>query len=170
MVSDAELIRTVLRGDRAEFAVLVARYERMVWATAWRVLKDDHAAADVGQEAFLQAYQRLGDLRDPEQFGVWLLRIVRRESVRLAKQRKRDEVREHTGEQQATSLPAESEELVEAVAGLPEHERQVVVLRYLHGYAVAEIAQALGRPVGTVTKHLSRAVQRLKQVYKGVIR
>ena len=88
----------------------------------------------------------------------------------MAKQRKRDEVREHTGEQQATSLPAESEELVEAVAGLPEHERQVVVLRYLHGYAVAEIAQALGRPVGTVTKQLSRAVQRLKQVYKGVIR
>jgi len=58
MQADAEIVRAVLRGDREEFAALVARHERSVWATAWRVLRDDHAAADAGQEAFLQALTR----------------------------------------------------------------------------------------------------------------
>src|SRR4051812_44236621 len=90
MQSDAEIVRAVLCGDREAFASLVARHERAVWATAWRVLRDDHAAADVGQEAFLQAFHRLGALRRPEQFGVWLLQIARRESLRLARRRARD--------------------------------------------------------------------------------
>src|SRR5258708_19741698 len=87
MTADAEIVRTVLRGGPGAFAALVARHERAVWATAWRALRDDHAAADAGQEAFLQAFHRLGDLRRPEQFGVWLLQIARRESLRLARRR-----------------------------------------------------------------------------------
>src|SRR5947209_333034 len=90
MQGDAEIVRAVLRGDRGAFATLVARHERAVWTTAWRVLRDDHAAADAGQEAFLRAFHRLGDLRRPEQFAVWLLRIARRESIRLARRRARD--------------------------------------------------------------------------------
>jgi RNA polymerase sigma-70 factor (ECF subfamily) len=73
MQADAEIVRAVLGGNREAFAALVARHERAVWATAWRVLRDDHAAADAAQDAFLQAFRRLGDLRRPEQFGVWLL-------------------------------------------------------------------------------------------------
>src|SRR5262249_57094256 len=88
--ADEEIVRAVLRGDREAFALLVSRHERAVWATAWRVLRDNHAAADAGQEAFLQAFRRLGDLRRPEQFGVWVLRIARREAIRLARRRGRD--------------------------------------------------------------------------------
>src|SRR3954451_7677694 len=90
MQTDAEIVRAVLSGDREACAALVARHERAVWATAWRVLRDDHAAADAGQEAFLRAFHRLGDLRRPEDFGVWLLRIARREAIRLARRRARD--------------------------------------------------------------------------------
>jgi hypothetical protein len=54
MRADAEIVGAVLRGDREAFAALVSRYERAVWATAWRVLRDDHAAADAAQEAFLE--------------------------------------------------------------------------------------------------------------------
>lgn len=80
MQTDAEIVRAALLGDRGAFAALVARHERAVWATAWRVLRDDHAAADAGQETFLKAFHRLGALRRPELFGVWLLRIARRTS------------------------------------------------------------------------------------------
>ena len=48
MQADAEIVGAVLGGDREAFAALVSRYERAVWATAWRVLRDDHAAADAG--------------------------------------------------------------------------------------------------------------------------
>ena len=180
MQADAEIVRAVLCGDREAFAILVARYERAVWATAWRVLRDEHAAADAGQEAFLQAFHRLGDLRRPEQFGVWLLRIARRESVRLARRRARDprrsidesgtdppEDREGT-DGSASRLTEDAEDLLMALARLPEHERLVVVLRYLDGRSVAEVAAALGRPVGTVTKQLSRAMERLRVKSKGV--
>lgn len=182
MQADAEIVRAVLRGDRGAFAALVARHERAVWATAWRTLRDDHAAADAMQEAFLQAFRRLGDLRQPEQFGVWLLRIARRESIRLARRRasdpsrpldesRGDELGNHDrGEEAATRLSADAEDLLTAVARLPEHERLVVVLRYLDGLSVAEVAKALGRPVGTVTKQLSRAIERLKVRTKGAVR
>ena len=63
---------------------------------------------------------------------------------------------------------ADAEDLLAAVARLPEHERIVIVLRYVDGRSVAEVAAALGRPIGTVTKQLSRAIERLKIKTKGV--
>ena len=176
--ADADIVRAVLRGDREAFAALVARHERAVWATAWRVLRDDHAAADAGQEAFLQAYLRLGDLRRPERFGVWVLRIARRQAIRLARRKAHETGRslDETGtvpptgrDGSTTRLPADVEELLTAVARLPEHERLVVVLHYLDGRPVAEVAAALGRPVGTVTKQLSRAIERLRIRTRGVL-
>ena len=178
MQPDAEIVTAVLRGDRKVFASLVTRYERAVWATSWRVLRDDHAASDAAQEAFFQAFQRLGELRKPSLFGAWLLQIARRESIRLAKRRRRDPVRsidEVDAERHvhwddaATRLFLDAKELLDAVAKLPEHERIVVVQHYLDGRSVADVAAGLGRPVGTVTKQLSRAIQRLKLNAKGVI-
>jgi RNA polymerase sigma-70 factor, ECF subfamily len=172
MQADGEIVRAVLRGDRDAFATLVARHERAVWTTAWRVLRDNHAAADAGQEAFLHAFRRLRDLRSPEQFGIWLLRITRRESIRLSRRRVRDpshsldeagaDPPQDPAASQLNGLSNDSEELLAAVAKLPEHERIVVALRYLDGHSVAEVAAALGRPIGTVTKQLSRAIERLK--------
>ena len=160
MQADGDIVRAVLRGDREAFAALVARHQRAVWTTAWRVLRDDHAAADAGQEAFLQAFLRLGDLRRPERFGVWVLRIARRQAIRLARRKAHDAGRslDETGtvspvdrDGSTTRLPTDAEELLTAVARLPEQERLVVVLHYLDGRPVAEVAAALGRPVGTVT-------------------
>jgi RNA polymerase sigma-70 factor (ECF subfamily) len=178
MRADADIVRAVLRGDREAFAALVARHERAVWATAWRVLRDDHAAADAGQEAFLQAFLRLRDLRRPERFGVWVLRIARRQATRLAR-RKAHEAGRSLDETETvpsmnlngstTRLSTDAEELLTAVARLPEHERLVVVLHYLDGRPVAEVAAALGRPIGTVTKQLSRAIERLRIRTKGVL-
>ncbi|QEH34561.1 ECF RNA polymerase sigma factor SigW [Aquisphaera giovannonii] len=175
MQSDGEIVRAVLRGQREAFAALVIRHERAVWATAWRVLRDGHAASDAGQEAFLMAFRRLRDLRDPDQFGAWLLRIAGREAARLARRRAREPGRSQSlddcGIEAPAGLSEGSEELLEALARLPDHERVVVSLRYLDGLPVAEVAAALGRPVGTVTKQLSRAIERLKaHVNRGVTR
>lgn len=170
MQTDAEIIRDVLGGDRRAFAALVVRHERAAWATAWRVLRDDHAAADAAQEAFLLAFRRLDGLRRPELFGVWLLRIARREAVRMARERARapsGPLGEPGAQPRATRVPPDSEALLAAVARLPEHERVVVAMHYLEGRAVSEVASALGRPVGTVTKQLSRAVERLRLKLKG---
>jgi len=55
------------------------------------------------------------------------------------------------------------DELVDAIGRLPEHERIVVVFHYLDGYSATEVAAMTGRPVGTVTKQISRGLDRLRQ-------
>jgi RNA polymerase sigma-70 factor (ECF subfamily) len=178
MLSDAEIVRAVLAGDREAFASLVTRHERAAWATARCILRDDHAASDAAQEAFLQAYHRLSSLREPARFGFWLLRIVRREAVRLARQRSRHTTRSLAevnrdppdDMQPSARLSNDSEAVLAAVTRLPVHERLVLVLRYIDGLSVAEIASVLGRPVGTVTKQLSRAIARLKGNLREVLR
>lgn len=169
MISDAEIVRAVVAGDRDAFAVLVSRHERGAWTTAWRVLRDYHAACDAAQEAFLQAYRRLGSLREPARFGVWLLRIADREAVRMARRRAMSPARP-LAEDDGLTPPAAADaplddgdaDVLDAVARLPDPERLVVALFYLEGRPVAEVAAVLGRPVGTVTKQLSRAVRRLR--------
>jgi RNA polymerase sigma-70 factor (ECF subfamily) len=178
MRGDAEIVREVLAGDQRSFAQLVARHEKAAWATAWRVLRDEHAASDAVQEGFLQAFGRLKNLREQSSFGAWLLRIVRREAVRLARQRSRHAARSISegaddladAEKARSSLQADRERMLAAVARLPEHERVVVSLRYLEGHAVTEISVILGRPIGTVTKQLSRALERLRGKLKEVRR
>jgi RNA polymerase sigma-70 factor (ECF subfamily) len=180
MAPDAEIVRAVLGGEREAFAALVARYERGAWMMARRVLRDDHAAADAAQEAFLQAYRRLGELRTPECFGAWLMRIARREAIRQARRNARrpdrslgdrngdspdDPVVMAAGE---SRLAEDCEEILAALGRLPQHERVAVVLRYLDGYSMVEVAAALGRPLNTVTKQLSRAIARLKGLLREV--
>ncbi len=55
------------------------------------------------------------------------------------------------------------EDLVKSVGRLPEHEQEVVIFHYIDAYSVAEVAELTGRPVGTVTKQLSRAISRLRE-------
>jgi RNA polymerase sigma-70 factor (ECF subfamily) len=174
MHTNDELIRAALGGEQAAFAELVRRYERAAWATAWKVLRDYHAAQDATQDAFVEAYRRLGQLRCPDHFGVWLLRITQREAWRLARRRRQAQslavVADHAAGTAPDPLTPETDDLLQALGRLPEHERLVVALRYLDGYPVAEVARLTGRPVGTVTKQLSRALERLRSFFREVHR
>jgi RNA polymerase sigma-70 factor (ECF subfamily) len=168
MRTNDELIRAVLGGQQVAFAELVRRYERTVWTTVWKVLRDHHAAEDATQNAFVEAYRQLGQLRHPAYFGVWLLRIAHREALRISRRRGPSQSLDAIGDvvesDVTSSVTGESGALLAAVGSLPDHERLVVTLRYLDGHSVADVAQLTGRPVGTVTKQLSRAIERLKSI------
>ena len=165
MPSTEELVKATRTGGASAFANLVRRYERAAIITAHSVLKDFHLAQDAAQEAFVIAYQRLGQLRDAASFGPWLLRIVRRRALRLQRGRKGERIASECVDRPAAETRdwmEPYEEVVQRIARLPEHERIVVVMRYIDGCSVQEIADLCGRPVGTVTKQLSRAIQRLR--------
>jgi RNA polymerase sigma-70 factor (ECF subfamily) len=174
MRTNEELIVAILEGEQTAFADLVRRYERAAWTTAWKVLRDYHAAQDATQNAFVEAYRRLGQLRSPAHFGLWLLRITRREALRLARRHGKTRSLACAGDSAASEvpepLPAETGDLLLAIGRLPEHERLVVALRYLEGLPVAEVARLTDRPVGTVTKQLSRAIERLRSLLREVNR
>lgn len=173
MPSDATLVDRALGGDRTAYGELICRYTQCVMATAWHVLRDYHAAEDAVQEVFLHAYQKLGGLRDHGRFGPWVIQIARRHAVRAAANRKKT-VSLDAAETPAASdadrhsatgqLGDDQQELLDAVARLPEHEQVVVALRYFQDRGVHEIAEITGRPVGTVTKQLSRSHRRLREL------
>jgi RNA polymerase sigma-70 factor (ECF subfamily) len=172
MRTNDELIAAILSGESIAFAELLRRYERAAWATAWKILRDYHATQDATQNAFVEAYRRLGQLRSSAHFGLWLLRITRREALRLARRRSKAHslasVRTLALSTADDPLTPESEDLLLAVGRLPEHERLVVALRFLDDHSVAEVARLTGRPVGTVTKQLSRAIERLRSMFREV--
>jgi RNA polymerase sigma-70 factor (ECF subfamily) len=165
MPSTEELVRATQAGEPSAFAELVRCYQRAAIITAHAVLLDFQLAQDAAQEAFLIAYQRLGQLRDAASFGPWLLRIARRRALRLKRGRNAERVvvgRVDRAAAAACDWIEPYEEVVQHVARLPEHERIVVTMRYVDGRSVKEIADSTGRPAGTITKQLSRAIQRLR--------
>jgi RNA polymerase sigma-70 factor (ECF subfamily) len=165
MPSTEELVKAAQAGGIAAFAELVRRYERAVIVMAYSVLGDFHWAQDAAQEAFVIAYQKLGGLRDSTSFGPWLLRIARHRAVRLKRGRKAKTAGINCDELTATlsgDWMQPYTEVVQQIARLPEHERIVTVMRYVDGRSVKDIAELTGRSVGTITKQLSRAIERLR--------
>ncbi len=168
MRSDAEIVGLVKAGQIDAYAELVVRYERLVRAAAWHVVRDRHAADDATQEAFVAALQALGSLRDGAKFGPWLLAIARNRAGKALRARCRSpalvgDFDAHAADSRA--LTEASGLVLELLEQLPEHERIVVGLKNLQGHSVQEIAEITGRPVGTVTKQLSRGYERLRQWY-----
>ena len=164
MPSTEELVNAAKAGETTAFAELVRRYEGTALATAWSLTGDFHAAQDVAQDAFVIAFKKLTQLRDARTFGPWLLSILGREARRTNRtQARRREV----------SAPnellinrdewwREFQEIVPMLQRLPEQERLVLSLRFIDGLSVREIAEATERPLGTVTKQLSRGINRLR--------
>ena len=168
MQSDAELVKAALDGERDAFAVLVKRYERPVRAMAMDVLGDRTNAQDVAQDAFVKAYENLPTLRKSSAFGPWLMKITRRCALTMVRQKPGKTTLDSTDLYFADStdgqLDEQKQRLLAAVLKLPETERQAVMLRYFSGHSVRDVASIAGRSVGTVTKQLSRAHKRLRNI------
>jgi len=162
------LVNAVLNGEKDLFAELVKRYERPVRAVALDVLGDYHSATDVSQDTFVRAYEKLGRLRKSESFGPWLMKITRRCALDSARRRPKEarlEIKIAAAIENPDGwLDEDKQSLLAAVVKLPGSEKQVVMLRYFGDNSVNDVANLLGRSVGTVTKQLSRAHIRLRKI------
>ena len=87
--SDAEMARRAVGGDRSAFGELVERHARQTAALAYALVRDREKARDMAQEAFLEAFQALGGLREPARFGAWLAGIVRRRCIYAIRRERR---------------------------------------------------------------------------------
>ena len=166
-VSDKELVRAVQAGDREAYGQLVIRYERSLRAVIAQIVSDIHVAEDLAQDAFVKAFQNVSRLRNPSRFGPWLYKIARHEALMWIRRRPRiteGSLSKDTPLEQCDGRLSEaSEQLLKAVMTLPSQEQRVVLLRYFEGHPVGDIARMIGRPIGTVTKQLSRAHVRLRR-------
>lgn len=152
------------------FAELIAEFQSSAQAWAYNALGDSHLAQDVVQEAFLTAYQKIDQLRDPAAFPGWLKRIVLTQAHRQTRRKSPSllPLEDEAGEQRDDpALHAETREIEEqisrAVRALPEHEREVTELFYITGYSQQEIAERLALPLTTVKKRLQYAREHLRE-------
>lgn len=165
------LIRAAQAGDLEAFGQVVQRFQDLAYAVAYTIVGDAHLAQDVAQEAFIEAYLCLPSLREPAAFPGWFRRIVVKRGDRLVRGKAPalvplDLVGPLASEQPDPACQAEARELQgrvrAAIASLPEHDRQVVLLFYMAGRSQSEIAALLELPVSTVKKRMFDARKRLR--------
>jgi len=168
--SDAELIKAVVKGDKSAFAVIVSRYENAVYVVALNVLGNHQCAQDAVQETFLKVYENLGLLRRTGAFSSWILKIAERCALEMNRRRQSETdlycVAEAIAKCSDENVTKEGPRVLAAVMRLPGKQRDVVILRYLGGYSVRDIARMKGRAIGTVTKDLSRAHRNLYKIFE----
>lgn len=153
------------------FGDLIAPFQSIARGWAYNALGDAHLAQDVVQEAFLTAYQKIDQLRDPAAFPAWLRRIVLTYCHRVTRRKAPHLLPLEDGEASSRQAdPAASvedrelkEQVTRAVRALPEHERVVTELFYITGYSQQEIAERLVLPLTTVKKRLQYAREHLRE-------
>ena len=160
-----DLIRRCQAGDEQAFAELFHRYKNLVYKTAYLMLGDADEAEDVLQEVFVQVYKSL-DAYDPGKgaFTTWLHRITVNRCLNWRRKR-------HPSlplDRVHIPLPSpegrmEEKAVWQAVKGLSDKLRAVVVLRYYWELSYAEIAQILDIPLGTVKSRLNLALRTLRK-------
>lgn len=164
---------------REAFSELVIRFQDMAFGCAFAVLGDVYLAQDTAQEAFVVAWQKLAQLREPAAFPGWFKRIVLTQCNRLLRCKRLQMVPLEAGATASTGDPgphfsAERQQLLtrvlQAINALPENERLVTTLFYVNGYTQADIGEFLEVPVSTVNKRLYSARQRLKGSVVGLVK
>lgn len=174
--SDARLVEAALAGDRDAFGDLVTRYQHRLYNALVRIGGEPEDAADAAQEAFIQAYQKLGSFRGESKFYTWLCRIAM--NVSFSRRRRRrpttslDDAKDRAGEEpmdrQATPMDGamrqeEIQQVQTALAHLGGQHSKILVLREIEGCSYEAIADILKLPVGTVRSRLFRARMQLKE-------
>jgi RNA polymerase sigma-70 factor (ECF subfamily) len=178
--TDEELVARATAGDLDSFNQLVARWERPIYALAYRTLGREEDARDVVQEAFLRAFRGLRGFKGEAKFSSWLYRITLnlcRDWIRKERRAPIVQVPEGTdpidlADDQAA--PVESvEEMVarremsqavaRAMAELPEEQRTAIMLKEYHGLTFQEIADLLECPLSTVKTRLYQGLSVLRR-------
>ena len=168
--SDEELVSLSQAGDLDSFNQLVLRWERPIYALAYRVIGREEDARDVAQETFLRAFRALKGFKGQAKFSSWLYRIALNLCRDWMRRQRRAPVVQAPEGVELMDLasergPAESiEDLVsrrelsavvaDAMALLPEEQRTAIILKEYHGLTFQEIADLLDCPLSTVKTRL----------------
>ena len=162
------LVERAREGDEVAFSELVDLEGDLCYAIAYRILRDTEVADDAVQHAFVLAWQELPRLRDPERFGPWLHRLLVNACYEEARRQRRwtTRIRALPIDGPAGPDPMASvddrDALDRAFARLTPEHRSVFVLRHHVGLPLAEIAEVVGVPVGTVKSRLHHATETLR--------
>ena len=178
MRSDEELVARCVQGDADSFNQLVVRWERPIYALAYRVIGREEDARDVCQEAFLRAYRAIRGFKGQAKFSSWLYRITlnlcrdwmrRQRRAPFVHPREDVDLVELAGEEVSETIEDRvarkdlGRVVARVMARLPEEQRTAIVLKEYHGLTFQEIADLIGCPLSTVKTRVYQGLAVLRR-------
>ena len=177
--TDEELVARSKTGDTESFNQLVKRWERPIFALAYRTLGREEDARDVTQETFLRAFRALSGFKGDAKFSSWLYRIalnlcrdwMRKERrapvVAVPEGVEMEQLAADQGPMETVEdLAARAElsrEVAKAMAHLPEEQRHAIILKEYHGLTFQEIADLMRCPLSTVKTRVYQGLSTLRK-------
>lgn len=166
--SDAELVNAVNQGDFTAFEALYLRHRDWVVALAYRFTTDHQLSSDVLQETFLYFLKKFPGFTLTARLQTFLYPAVKNLSIAARRKVVRLQGDNSVLETMAAPEPAQatnqsSDELSATLAALPEEQREVLLLRFVEGFSLNEIAEAMEIPLGTVKSRLHNALTTLRK-------
>ncbi len=172
------LVTRALQGDQIAFAEIVDQYSTLMLRTAVMIVGDRDTAEDVVQDAFIQAWHHLADLRNIDALRPWLMRIVVNQCISFKRRLARTTafIRQTLSEQETDLLAQAADDhkgrmerdwdLAHAIKTLPIKQRVVIVLHYYNGMTLPEMSNALHTSENTLKKRIQAALTNLRRMLR----
>ncbi len=173
-----QLVTRALSGDQAAFNDIVAQYSSLMLRTASLIVGDRDTAEDVVQDALIQVWHHLPELREARALRSWLMRIVVNQCINFKRRLARSTafVRQSLSEQETDLMAQIADDhkgrlerdwdLAEAIRNLPVKQRVALVLHYYNGMTLPEMAQSLQTSENTLKKRIQAALVTLRRTLR----
>jgi len=169
-VSDAALVASVLSGNRNVFEILVRRHQAFLFRRARWMGLDADTAADMVQETFIKAYERLATCREPARFGFWAGQILRNRCLDLLKSAARRceplppvLIANEGNPENEAHRSGLRDQLNIVLAMLPEEQREAFLTKHGEGLSYEEMAEVVGASVSAMKMRVHRATETLRE-------
>ena len=177
MTHDARLVAEALSGGPEAFAQIIHHYKSIVFGVAVARVRDFHDAEDIAQTVFIEAFERLDSLKDPNRLGAWLRSItihrcinhLQRRPPEVAVEDINDLQQSHTTPQTELENRELRDQVMAAIGRLSKVQRETVTLFYISDYSQHEIAAIQEVPIGTIKRRLYDARNKLKTEMLNVV-
>lgn len=166
---DAWAVEQTLSGDREAFAILVRRYQGPIFRLMLRFSQDECDAAEMAQDAFVRAYERLAAYDSRRRFFTWLytlaLNLARDHARRLkrAPQCRQDLDTTHAGKGRDPLASLETARLLNVLRGLPTKYAEALALRYIEDMHLEEVAETLGLSISGAKMRVHRGLRMMRE-------
>lgn len=164
---EKEILESVQKGDKEAYGAIVKRYMHSAYYIALGLVHDQQDALDISQEAFIKAFRKIKMFDNSKRFFPWFYRLLRNLCLDHLKRKNRirqvplEEVPIIDGETADREL---REALWNGIEKLPFEQREAIILRYFRQFSYAEIAELMGKPMGTVMSSLHYAKKKLRDI------